>query len=128
VKILPTRVHGVFDYLLGIVWILSPWLFGFSERGPETWIPLCLGIGILLYSACTAYEWGMLRIIPMQTHLVLDVFAGAFLAVSPFLFHFDQLVCVPHVILGGVLVGMAGITRRRPDFLIDHNFPDPYET
>lgn len=43
-RLLPTKVHGLLDYLGGAVLIASPRLFGFSEvGGPAVAIPTILG-------------------------------------------------------------------------------------
>ena len=36
------------DYLMGILLIASPWLFGFDRGGAETWVPVILGIGAII--------------------------------------------------------------------------------
>ncbi len=35
---IPTRVHGVLDYLVGLLLIGAPWLLGFERGGAETWV------------------------------------------------------------------------------------------
>ena len=69
---IPTRIHGYLDYLVGLVLIASPWLFGFADGGPEQWIPIILGVAALTYSLMTNYELGAVRVIPMPVHLMLD--------------------------------------------------------
>ncbi|MFL6288586.1 MAG: SPW repeat protein, partial [Actinomycetes bacterium] len=32
-----TRVHGPLDYLVGIVLIVAPWIFGFSDVDSAKW-------------------------------------------------------------------------------------------
>lgn len=109
--IIPTRVHGVIDYLMGIVLIAAPWLLDFDE-GAQTWVPMILGAGVILYSILTDYELGIIRAIPMQVHLILDVLGGLFLAASPWLFGFADDVWAPHVILGIAEIGVAAMTER----------------
>ena len=45
-RFIPTKVHGVMDYIMGILLIASPWLFIFNRGGMETWIPVILGVVI----------------------------------------------------------------------------------
>jgi hypothetical protein len=35
-KIIPTRVHGMLDYLVGALLIVVPWVLGFTRGGAET--------------------------------------------------------------------------------------------
>ena len=78
---------------------------GFARGGAETWIPVILGAGALVYSLLTDYELGVVRRIPMPVHLTLDLLSGLLLAVSPWLFGFSEFVWVPHLLLGLVEVG-----------------------
>lgn len=34
-RVIPTRIHGVLDYLMGIVLIAAPWVLDFADGGPE---------------------------------------------------------------------------------------------
>jgi hypothetical protein len=66
-RFIPTKVHGVLDYLVGIILIAAPWIFGFDRGGMETWIPVILGVGALVYSVMTDYEMGLTRTLSMRT-------------------------------------------------------------
>jgi hypothetical protein len=50
----------------------------------------------------------------MQGHLALDLIAGIFLAVSPWLFGFSDYVYLPHLILGLLEIGAALFTQTVP--------------
>ncbi len=113
-RFIPTRVHAVVDYLVGALLIVAPWLFGFAEGGAETWLPVVLGAGVILYSLLTNYELGVVRWISMPAHLVLDGVGGALLAVSPWLFFFADQVWTPHLIIGLLEIGAAVTTRTTP--------------
>src|SRR5687767_11150337 len=97
-KIISTRVHGVLDYLMGALLIAAPWLFDFARNGAETWVPVILGAGAILYSLMTDYEYSVSRSISMKTHLNLDLFSGIFLAASPWIFGFNDYVYMPHLV------------------------------
>lgn len=114
-RFISTRIHGVLDYLMCTLLIVSPWIFGFALGGAETWVPVLLGAGGILYSLFTDYELGAVRKLSMSTHLTLDVLAGAFLAVSPWLFGFSEYVYLPHLILGLLEVGAGLFTKKTPD-------------
>ncbi len=113
-RIIPTRIHGYMDYLMAVLLIAAPWLFGFADGGAETWVPVVLGAGVIAYSLFTDYELGAVRRLPMRTHLMLDLGGGILLAVSPWLFGFNDVVWVPHVILGLVEIGTAAMTQTSP--------------
>lgn len=108
---LPTRIHGAFDYGLGLLLIVGPWLFGFATGGAETTVPVLLGTSLVLYSLLTAYELGALPVIDVPTHLALDAGGGLILAMSPWLFEFSGVAWLPHLVLGFVLLGTALMTE-----------------
>ena len=115
-RFLSTRVHGVLDYLVGALLIGAPWIFGFARGGAETWVPVVLGVAALLYSLFTDYELGLVRRLDMSVHLWLDALSGLLLAVSPWLFGFDQHVWIPHLVLGILEIGVASITNTIPGY------------
>jgi hypothetical protein len=113
-RIIPTSIHGIVDYLAGLLLIAAPWLFGFANEGAETWVPVGAGLLMLGASLMTDYEWGLFRIIPMPVHLGLDALLGIVLAASPWIFNFNETVYIPHVVLGlGELAG-ALMTQTQP--------------
>ena len=67
------------------------------------------GRRVLLYSAFTDYELGLVRKLQMPAHLLLDALGGMLLVVSPWIFGFDERVWMPHVVLGGLLVVVAAV-------------------
>jgi hypothetical protein len=110
--ILPTRVHGFLDYLMGIVLVAGPLALGFGA-GPQTWLPVLLGGALIIYSLFTRYELGTVPLVSMPTHLVLDAMGGLFLAASPWIFGFAWEVWMPHVLMGLAGVGAAIFTQTR---------------
>lgn len=119
-RFINSRAHGVLDYLMGILLILAPWLLGFARGGWETWVPVVLGAGAILYSIFTDYELGLVRRIPLPIHLGLDAGAGLLLAISPWLFGFSELVYLPHLILGLLEIGAALFTKKHPSYAVAH--------
>jgi hypothetical protein len=110
--LIPTRIHGILDYLVGVVLIAAPWLFGFADGSAAMWVPIIIGAGAILNAFLTDYELGVIRIIPMNVHLAIDVIGGIVLAVSPWLFGFADVAWIPHVVVGLIAIG-AGLTTER---------------
>ena len=84
-KPIPTKVHGVLDYVTaGMLWAL-PALLGWDET--LTRRVRLAAVGTVLYSAVTRYEWGFgpLKILPMAAHLALDGASGALFCAGPLL-------------------------------------------
>jgi hypothetical protein len=117
-RILPTRIHGALDYLVGIALILAPNIFGFSAvGGAEVLIPRALGAVLIVYSVFTNYEWGVIKMLDMRYHLVVDLLAALFLAASPFLFGFSGETAshwLPHLVVGVVVVLVVLVSQTAP--------------
>lgn len=115
-RVISTKAHGVLDYLVGLVLIAAPWLFGFAQGGAETWVPVILGAGTILYSLFTDYEAGVSKRLAMPAHLGLDLAAGAVLAISPWLFGFAAEVYWPHLLVGLFEVAASLMTKTVPEY------------
>lgn len=116
-RFIPTRIHGIIDYVVGIALIAAPWIFQFDDalNRAAVWTPIVLGLGTILYSLFTDYELGVMRSIPMRVHLMIDLAAGVILAASPWLFGFADEVYLPHLIVGLAEIGVSLMTRTIPE-------------
>ena len=111
---IPTRVHGIIDYVVGLLLIAAPYIFGFADGGAAQWTPTILGVSAIVYSLLTDYELAIARLIPMPVHLGLDMASGALLAVSPWLFGFSHVIWWPHVLVGAMEIVIPMLTSRHP--------------
>jgi hypothetical protein len=87
-RIMPTQIHEVLDYLTGSALLAAPGLLGIKDEPRAALTLLLAGAGATAYSLLTDYELGLVRLLPMPAHLVLDAMGGALLASSPWLFGF----------------------------------------
>ena len=110
-KIINSKIHGMLDYIVSIVLIISPWLLGFADGKAEMWIPIILGVSSIIYSIFTKYELGLFKVLPFKTHLTFDVFSGILLASSPWIFGFNDDIYFPHLIFGLLEIGVVALTR-----------------
>jgi hypothetical protein len=114
-RVISTKTHGLLDYFGGLVLIASPWLFDFYVGHLESWLPITLGILLIIYSACTRYELGLTGQgfgISLAVNLYLDVLFGVILIVSPLLFDFGDYVDLPHFAMGFLMILISIITDR----------------
>lgn len=114
-KILTTKIHGVLDYAVSIILILTPLMFGFAESGNASFlIPRILGVAIVILGLLTKYEFGLIKIIFMKAHIAADYVIGIFLALSPWLFGFSKEsvnIWVPHLVIGLLIFGITLVTQ-----------------
>ena len=121
-QIIETKTHAYIDYSVGIILIAAAYLLNFqSEKMPNT-VLYAVGAWSLLYSLLTNYELGLIKIIPINIHFMLDTVTGIFLATSPWLLEFSDKVCLPHLILGLTIIGAAVITSIKPAWHQSTNF------
>ena len=114
-RFIPTRFHAPLDYIVGVVLIAAPWIFQFSDVTAATVIAIVLGIGLIAYSLFTNYELGVWKVAPMAVHNLIDIAAGALLALSPWIFGFadeSANVWVPHVVVGLAAI-FLGLTTKQ---------------
>ncbi|MDQ1163472.1 hypothetical protein QE422_003840 [Chryseobacterium sp. SORGH_AS 447] len=107
-----SKTHAVLDYVVGILLIAAPWLFGFADNTAATTVPVLLGASTLVYSLFTDYEYGLAKMLPYKAHLTIDFIAGTLLLVSPWLFGFSDRVYLPHVILGAFELLAVMMSRK----------------
>lgn len=115
-----TQIHGYVDYLMGIILILLPFLFDFPDGAVPIFV--ALGAGTIIYSLLTDYELGLVRILPMKIHLVIDLVVGVFLIVSPWIFGFTDELLWTLVILGILEVLVSLLTAKKA------RYPNPPKT
>lgn len=113
-KPIDTKTHGYMDYIMGIFLIAAPSLFNLEMNTIQSYVFYAAGGAVILYSILTNYELGLLRVIPMKIHLILDIVSGLLLAASPWLFQFSDRVYKPHLILGIIEILAAVLTSSKP--------------
>lgn len=125
-RFIPTRFHGILDYIVGIFMIIAPWVLDFSDNDAATWAIVIAGVLVLLQTIMTDFEVGLIRRIPMKSHLTMDFILGLALAVSPWVLNFDERVYMPHLIIG-VFSMLASLTTHRVpshSYKAEHTSPD----
>lgn len=71
-RIIPTVVHGVLDYLASGTNLAFPRLLGLDAAPWAALVPRIDGLAGAGYSLITDYELGALKVLPMRTHLAFD--------------------------------------------------------
>lgn len=81
-KAISTKTHALIDYAWAAVVPALPHLL---RGGPTTTRLLAgTGLGTLAYSLLTHYELGAFKVLPMTTHLTLDLLSGLALVAASF--------------------------------------------
>jgi hypothetical protein len=119
---IPTAVYGVLNYILSFTLIASPWIFGLADiSSAALFIPIYIGWLQLIMAIFVDNETGFVKRFPMQIHLVLDVFMGFILMVSPWLYTFSSKAFWPELLLGGLLFCLGIFTKKSPFLTRPHH-------
>ena len=114
-RVIPTQVHAVLDYLTGGTLVAAPRLLGLTGTTAGKVLDLAGGIATA-QSLLTNYELGLVKVVPMRTHLALDAASGAAVAASPWLFGFANngtRYWLPHVLVGVTEILAAATTKTQ---------------
>ncbi len=117
-RIIPTFVHGIIDYVGALAFLFAPEIFGFSD-GPSAavLVPRVLGILSVLYSLATAYELGVVRVLSMRAHLAIDYVVAFTFLLSPFAFGFvngPMAQWLPHIGAAIFVLVVTTLTQTEP--------------
>jgi hypothetical protein len=108
-------VHVLVEYGLGILTILSPFLFSFDHDAAQI-LAVLIGAGILVLAVVSDAPTGLARTLPTASHVVIDYVLGLLLIVAPFVFGFagdDNPATAYFIVLGVGYVVFAVLTRYR---------------
>jgi hypothetical protein len=87
-KPVSARLHGVLDYATVAAFLNAPMVFGFHGI-PAAIVYWLAGIHLLM-TGCTDFPLGAFKWIPFRIHGVIELLAGIFLLVAPWVFSFAQ--------------------------------------
>jgi hypothetical protein len=89
-KPISARVHGVLDYATVAAFLNAPMVFGFQGTRPATIVYWLAGIHLLM-TGCTDFPFGVFKWIPFKVHGAIELVAGVFLLIAPWIFGFADL-------------------------------------
>ncbi|MDP8975358.1 MAG: hypothetical protein M3N28_03125 [Actinomycetota bacterium] len=86
---IPAAVHGIIEYLAGVLLIAAPYVFDF-EATRATTLSVGVGVVILVVAAVSKGPTGLIDELPVSAHVVLDLVLAVFLIAASFLFGFSE--------------------------------------
>ena len=118
-----TTTYGIINYIIAALLLSSrlPETFNLTYYGGAAlFIPILMGAFLSYIAIFSDNKVGFIKVFPMQMSLVLAMFAGFLLLVSPWLYDFagkntnNNGVFWPHVIFGAILLFCALFTQGSP--------------
>lgn len=86
---IPLFVHGVIEYLAGVLFIVVPFLLSY-ESGAATAISIVIGVVVIGIAASTDGPTSLVNQIPRPAHVALDYVLAVLLIAMPFLAGFSS--------------------------------------
>jgi hypothetical protein len=110
----PLPVHGLIEYGAGLLSIAAPFLFSFETDVAKV-VSVMIGTLVLVLAVVTVAPTGIVRSLPLDSHIVLDYVLALVLIASPFVFGFtdDGPALAYFLILGVAHLLMTVLTRFR---------------
>ena len=100
-------------FLVAVVFIVAPWLFGFSDVDSATVISIAVGVVMLVSESLTRWRYSLAKLIPLRTHFGTDLALGALLILSPFIFGFsDEGGATRFMIIFGAIELVTALSTR----------------
>ncbi|PCE66616.1 SPW repeat domain-containing protein [Sediminicola luteus] len=85
-------MHGLADYSAGLGLIAAPFLLNLGTSAPlALWFSILTGIAVIAASLLTDYKLGLLRTIPFEGHLAIDLLVAITFMILPFAAGFSGL-------------------------------------
>lgn len=115
-RVIPTGVHGMIDYAASGALYATPALLGLSDVPPSSRTLRVASGAAVASSLLTDYELGVVKVVPMPVHLMLDAMSGALIAASPWLLGFAKegsRYWLPHALMGTTEVLVALMSKTR---------------
>jgi len=108
-KIIPSKFHGMLDYVVAVTLIVGPLVLQFDDIAKN--LAMAGGIGLLIYSLITDYSLSARKLLPFKTHLVFDFLAALVLIAAPFVFGFTGLTNLFYLVIGIAVIAVVLITN-----------------
>jgi VIT1/CCC1 family predicted Fe2+/Mn2+ transporter len=109
---IPLFLHGVLEYLAGVLLIAAPFILGF-DAGAATAASIVAGVFLIFVAAVTDGPTGLIDQLPLTAHVLLDYILAGLLIALPFLFGFsDESAPTAFFIALGVVHLLVSVATR----------------
>ena len=109
IKIISPSLHGMLDYVVDVTLISVPFILNFKEVSNIVfWVPVGIGVLNFLYSIFTVYSRSLVKLIPMNWHLLFDFLVGLLLFALAFILLVEGFVKLFYITMGiGIILATS---------------------
>lgn len=122
------KTHNILDYVAGVALLFVPAIFGFAGIDAARNAFLFSGFALIAYSLLTQYSYAVWRVIPVGTHMTLDVLNGVFLMLAPWVLGYRDIITagqeIVHYVLALGVFGLVAFTRTASGTMVDVDTTD----
>src|SRR3954470_12889829 len=90
-KPIPLAAHAAIEPVAAILFIAGPFIFGFQNVSDAKTISIVIGIVMLLTGMMTRWRMGIVKVIPLSVHRMMDVILAVVAIASPFVLGFSDI-------------------------------------
>lgn len=109
------KQHGYTDYSYIPAVLMAPEILGFEDEETAKLLCRVMSANVLLSSLFTRAEWGLFKVMPYKTHLILDFSVGAFSLAAPWVFGFSKNKKARNAFLAMGLFGLSAALLSKPE-------------
>jgi hypothetical protein len=114
-RFINSKLHAVIDYASGLFMLGLPGIINIADQSPAIkWMAMLAGIVILLQAMLTSYEGGIVSVIPLYVHLIVDIVLGFGLIISPWLVGFTGKPRAVFLVMGILAILFGLFTKLKP--------------
>ena len=104
-------MHGILDYVVDVTLISVPFILKFKEVSNTVFgVPVGIGVLNFLYSIFTVYSRSLVKLIPMNLHLLFDFLAGLLLFALAFILPMERFVNLFYITMGIGIILASSLT------------------
>jgi uncharacterized membrane protein YgcG len=108
----PALAHGAVEYVVAILFIVAPFLFGFDATA-ATAASVVVGLALLAFTACSDLPTGLVRSVTPGVHVTVDIVLAVLMVALPFVLGFtDEAAPTAWFIALGVVHLLMSIGTR----------------
>ena len=110
-RFISTAAHGLADFSVGFIVVGFPFYYGLTGASRATFV--ALGLFVIVYSLLTDYEFGLVRVLRIRFHLLLDALFGLAMLAAPTVLRLPDDGRIPVYVIGVLSLLLSLTTKIR---------------
>jgi uncharacterized membrane protein HdeD (DUF308 family) len=86
---IPLKVHAMTDPVIGVLFIIAPFVLGFDHNSAKT-LSIVVGAIILIGAMSTRWRLSLVKLLSLRMHFWTDVLLGIVCIAAPFVLGFSD--------------------------------------